>query len=70
MIKENPIRPLLMSTMILLFFLSLHLSAQKMSVSLASTALSAQQVTEINPELLCRPWAAKWISCPDNSGSD
>ncbi|MBV5281342.1 MAG: alpha-L-rhamnosidase N-terminal domain-containing protein [Paludibacter sp.] len=70
MIKENPIRPLLMSTMILLFFLSLHLSAQKKSVSLASTALSAQQVTEINPELLCRPWAAKWISCPDNSGSD
>jgi alpha-L-rhamnosidase len=36
---------------------------------LVSTKLSAQQVTEINPELLCKPWAAKWISFPDNSNS-
>jgi len=68
--QENPIRPLLMSTMILLFFLSLNLSAQKKSVSSASTRLSARQVTEINPELLRKPWAAKWISYPDHSNSD
>ena len=68
--QENPIRPLLMSTMILLFFLSLNLSAQKKSVSSASTRLSARQVTEINPELLRKPWAAKWISYPDNSNMD
>jgi alpha-L-rhamnosidase len=34
-----------------------------------STKLLAQQVAEINPELLCRPWTAKWISFPDNSNS-
>jgi hypothetical protein len=68
--KENPIRQFLTSTMILLFFLSLHLSAQKKSVSYASARLPAQQVTKINPELLRRPWAAKWISYPDISGSD
>jgi alpha-L-rhamnosidase len=33
------------------------------------TNLYAQQVTEINPELLCRPWTAKWISFPGNSNS-
>jgi alpha-L-rhamnosidase len=32
--------------------------------------LSAQQINEINPELLCRPWTAKWISCPDNYNSE
>lgn len=63
-------RPFLTSTMILLFFLSLNLSAQEKSVSSDGTRLSVQQVTEINPELLRRPWAAKWISCPDISGSD
>ena len=68
--KENPIRPFLMSTMILLFFLSLNLSAQTKSVSSASTKLSAQQATEINPELLRKPWTAKWISYPDNSNTD
>jgi len=75
MSKVNPmnrllISRLLMSTMILLFFLSLNLSAQKKSVTATSTRLSAQQATEINPELLRRPWAAKWISYPDNSNTD
>jgi len=37
---------------------------------LVNTGLFAQQVAQINPELLRRPWAAKWISCPDISGSD
>ena len=35
-----------------------------------STRLFAQQVTEINPELLCKPWTAKWISYPENSNSE
>ncbi len=35
-----------------------------------SAGLSAQQVTEISPELLSRPWTAKWISYPDNSNSE
>ena len=56
--------------MILLFFLSLHLSAQKKSVSISSTRFSAQEVTDINPELLRKPWDAKWISYPDNSNMD
>jgi len=68
--KEKTIRPLLMSIMILLFFLSLNLSAQKKSVSSAIIRLSAQQVTEINPDLLCKPWTAKWISYPDNSNME
>jgi hypothetical protein len=33
------------------------------------TKLSAQQVTEIDPELLSKPWTAKWISFPDNFNS-
>ena len=37
---------------------------------LVSTKLFAQQVTEINPELLCRPWTAKWISYPDKTNSE
>jgi alpha-L-rhamnosidase len=37
---------------------------------LFSTKLFAQQVTEINPELLCRPWTAKWISYPDKTNSE
>src|SRR5512145_949272 len=32
-----------------------------------STSLLAQQVTAINPELLSKPWAAQWISFPENS---
>lgn len=68
--KENLIRPLLMSKMILLFFLSLHLSAQKKGMSYAGTRFSVQQATEINPELLRKPWTAKWISFPDNSNTD
>ncbi|MDR7209858.1 alpha-L-rhamnosidase C-terminal domain-containing protein [Flavobacterium piscis] len=69
--KENPIRLHLMSTMILLFFLSLNGSAQKKGViSYADTRFTAKQVTEINPELLRKPWAAKWISYPDNSNTD
>ena len=65
--NEKTIRPLLIITMILLFFLSLNLNAQKKSVSSVGTRLLVQQVTEINPELLCKPWTAKWISYPDNS---
>jgi hypothetical protein len=37
---------------------------------LVSTRLYAQQVTEINPDLLSRPWTAKWVSYPDNSNSE
>jgi alpha-L-rhamnosidase len=37
---------------------------------LISSGLSAQQVSEINPELLSKPWIAKWISYPDNSNSE
>jgi alpha-L-rhamnosidase len=37
---------------------------------LVSSNLFAQQVTEINSELLCKPWTAKWISYPDNSNSE
>jgi len=37
---------------------------------LVSSRLFAQQVTEINPELLCKPWTAKWISYPDNSNTE
>lgn len=68
--KENPIRPLLRSTMILLFFLSLNSSAQKKSVSYNLAKFSAQQVAEINPDLLHKPWTAKWISYPDDSNTD
>jgi len=70
MIKKNPFCTLLMSSMILLFFLSLNLSAQKKSVSYAGTKFSAQQVTEINPDLLHKPWIAKWISYQDNLNTD
>ena len=68
--KKKTNRPFLMSIMILLFFLSLNLSAQKKSVSYTSTGLLVQQVTEINPELLCKLWTAKWISYPNNSNTD
>ena len=37
---------------------------------LVSAKLSAQQVTEINPELLSKPWSAKWISYPGNSNPE
>ena len=37
---------------------------------LINTSLFAQQTTEINPDLLCKPWAAKWISYPNNSNAD
>jgi hypothetical protein len=68
--NENTIRPLLMSIMILHFFVSLNLSAQERSESHVSPKLSVQQLTEINPELLRKPWIAKWISYPDNSNTD
>ena len=35
-----------------------------------SLKLSAQQVTEISPELLHRPWTAKWVSFPCNSNAE
>jgi alpha-L-rhamnosidase len=41
-----------------------------LALFVVSTKLSAQQVTEINPELLSKPWAAKWISFPDHSNSE
>lgn len=65
--KAKTISPLLICIMILHLFLSLSLCAQKRSVSSVGTRLSVQQATEINPELLCKPWTAKWISYPDNS---
>jgi len=68
--KAKTISPLLISILILHLFLSLNLSAQKRSISSVSTRLSAQQVTKINPELLRKPWTAKWISYPDNSNTD
>jgi len=34
-----------------------------------STKLTAQHAAEINPELLKKPWTAKWISFPENSNS-
>ncbi|HVO75016.1 MAG TPA: alpha-L-rhamnosidase C-terminal domain-containing protein [Ignavibacteriaceae bacterium] len=34
------------------------------------TKLPAQQSSEINPELLFKPWTAKWISFPENSNSN
>src|SRR3989339_965985 len=36
---------------------------------LVSARIFAQQTTEINPELLRKPWSAKWISFPENSNS-
>jgi hypothetical protein len=68
--KKNQIRPLLISTMILLFFLSLNISAQKNSVVLSSTGFFGQQLTDVNPELLREPWSAKWISYPDKSNTE
>lgn len=60
-----------MSKIILLFLLSLNANAQKKGIiSYASTRFLEQQPIEINPELLRRPWAAKWISYPDNSNTD
>ena len=47
-----------------------HLKILLIASYVLSTKLSAQQVTEINPELLCKPWTAKWISYPDNSSSE
>jgi alpha-L-rhamnosidase len=41
-----------------------------LALFLLSTNTFAQQVTEINPELLSRPWAAKWIACPESSNSE
>jgi len=32
--------------------------------------LTAQQVFEINPDLLRKPWPAQWISFPENSNSE
>ncbi|MBN2426644.1 MAG: alpha-L-rhamnosidase N-terminal domain-containing protein, partial [Calditrichaceae bacterium] len=39
-------------------------------LSLVNAKLFAQQVAEINPELLYKPWTAKWISYPENSNSE
>ena len=46
-----------------------RLKALLIFLLLFSTKLFAQQVTEINPELLCRPWTAKWISYPEKANS-
>ncbi|MBN1181551.1 MAG: alpha-L-rhamnosidase [Bacteroidales bacterium] len=37
---------------------------------LVSAKITSQQVTEIKSELLYKPWAAKWISYPENSNSE
>jgi hypothetical protein len=47
-----------------------RLKALLIFLFLFSTKFFAQQVTEINPELLCRPWTAKWISYPDKTNSE
>ena len=52
-----------------IYFMKLYFKILLLVLYLVSTKLSAQQVTEINPELLCKPWTAKWISFPDNSNS-
>ncbi|MBN2175475.1 MAG: alpha-L-rhamnosidase [Bacteroidales bacterium] len=41
-----------------------------LTLCLVSAKLLAQQVAEINPELLYKPWTAKWISFPENSNSE
>ncbi len=63
--------------MIFLFFLSLNLSAQKKSVSIASTRLSAQEVTEINLNIDLNihgvggddTWGSKTMEKYTNSGN-
>ena len=37
---------------------------------LVNAKLPAQQAAEINPELLYKPWTAKWISYPEKSNSE
>jgi len=41
-----------------------------LALLLVNTGLFAQPVTEINQDLLSKPWTAKWISYPDNSNTD
>jgi len=50
--------------------MKLYLKIFLLVLCTVSTRLSAQQVTEINPELLRKPWIAKWISYPGNSNSE
>jgi len=62
--------------LLLIFIVMLHFLVQFNSMAQEKTALSVgpkpsvQQVTEINPDLLSKPWAAKWISYPVNSNTD
>lgn len=66
--KKNLV--LFTSIMIFHFIVPFNLAAQNKNETHISTRLQAKQVTEINPDLLCKPWAAKWISLPGNSGYD
>jgi alpha-L-rhamnosidase len=47
----------------------LHFKIFWIVLLLADAELYAQQVTEINQDLLNKPWPAKWISFPGNSNS-
>jgi len=53
-----------------IYFMKNNIITLVLVLFMVSTKLLAQQVTEINPELLSKPWTAKWISCPDNSNSE
>jgi alpha-L-rhamnosidase len=52
-----------------IYFIKLYFKILLLVLYLVGTKFSAQQVTEINPELLSKPWSARWISFPDNSNS-
>ena len=52
-----------------IYFMKLYFKILLLVLYFVSTKLSAQQVTEVNPELLCKTWTAKWISFPDYSNS-
>ncbi len=47
--------------------MKLYLKILLVVLSIITTKLSAQQTSEINPELLCKSWTAKWIAFPGNS---
>ena len=59
-----------MRILMFLFFISVKSIAQQTSKPNSGTIISAQQVTAINPELLRKPWTAKWISYPNHSNTD
>lgn len=68
LIKKNIL--LFIAIMIFHLLVTFNLTAQNKNETLIGTRLLAKQVTEINPELLCSPWPAKWISYPDHENTD